>query len=763
MNKSKGEFASAGSATKKGEAGMIAKITLNNIASYKHSTSLNTDKYVNLIYGLNGCGKSTLSNYLKNLQKGEYSECSIEGFDSNQEIIVYNTDFVQENFYESEQQKGIFTLSKENKDVEEKIAQAKESIKNEEERLQVAQEKKDEYEESKINKENAISNKVWEIKTKYSGGDRVLEYCLDGLKGNKTALLNHILNIQKPKQEPTETIENLKNKIQSISGENAKKYDLLNELSFNVNVENIEADKIFSKEIVGNENSTVSALITELKNSDWVKAGLKYVPDIKNENATCPFCQQKTITVQLVENIRSYFDKSYENDLNYLKNLLESYKTAINTLPNKDVYESSPKFESHKKDFDLQYSNLKNTLESNKRKIEDKINTPSVTVELENTSSILAKLNSVIQKINIEIQEHNSNIDQVDKVKESVKSQFWQIMRWKYDSNIVAYEEEKKKIKAEINKESVKITETTENINNQKNLIAQLQKQTVNIDEAVERINTALFDMGISDFKIEKDNENFYKIKREDDSNKVFISLSEGEKMIISFLYFIELCKGKKSSTEIDKKKIIVIDDPMSSLSNIYVYNIGRMIKNEFFFTIDTNGQIKADKNGNTIHPYEQVFVLTHSLYFFYELTDTKNERRKREQKLFRIQKNGTGSDIKEMKYEEIQNDYQAYWSIIKDETQPVALIANCMRNIVEYFFNFVEKTDLNNCFQKPELNSNRYQSLYRYINRESHSVGQNIYDFKELNYTDMKDAFRELFIVAGYEEHYNKMYGAEQ
>lgn len=742
---------------------MIAKITLNNIASYKHSTSLNTDKYVNLIYGLNGCGKSTLSNYLKNLQKGEYSECSIEGFDSNQEIIVYNTDFVQENFYESEQQKGIFTLSKENKDVEEKIAQAKESIKNEEERLQVAQEKKDEYEESKINKENAISNKVWEIKTKYSGGDRVLEYCLDGLKGNKTALLNHILNIQKPKQEPTETIENLKNKIQSISGENAKKYDLLNELSFNVNVENIEADKIFSKEIVGNENSTVSALITELKNSDWVKAGLKYVPDIKNENATCPFCQQKTITVQLVENIRSYFDKSYENDLNYLKNLLESYKTAINTLPNKDVYESSPKFESHKKDFDLQYSNLKNTLESNKRKIEDKINTPSVTVELENTSSILAKLNSVIQKINIEIQEHNSNIDQVDKVKESVKSQFWQIMRWKYDSNIVAYEEEKKKIKAEINKESVKITETTENINNQKNLIAQLQKQTVNIDEAVERINTALFDMGISDFKIEKDNENFYKIKREDDSNKVFISLSEGEKMIISFLYFIELCKGKKSSTEIDKKKIIVIDDPMSSLSNIYVYNIGRMIKNEFFFTIDTNGQIKADKNGNTIHPYEQVFVLTHSLYFFYELTDTKNERRKREQKLFRIQKNGTGSDIKEMKYEEIQNDYQAYWSIIKDETQPVALIANCMRNIVEYFFNFVEKTDLNNCFQKPELNSNRYQSLYRYINRESHSVGQNIYDFKELNYTDMKDAFRELFIVAGYEEHYNKMYGAEQ
>lgn len=740
---------------------MITKITLNNIASYKHSTSLNTDKYVNLIYGLNGCGKSTLSNYLKNLQKGEYSECSIEGFDSNQEIIVYNTDFVQENFYESAQQKGIFTLSKENKDVEEKIAQAKESIKNEEEVLQAAQKEKEKYESDKSNKENAISNKVWEIKTKYSGGDRVLEYCLDGLKGNKTALLNHILSIQKPKQEPTETIECLKTKIQSISGENAQKYELLNKIS--LNLENIETDEIFSKEIVGNENSTVSALITELKNSDWVKAGLKYVPDIKNEDATCPFCQQKTITAQLVENIRSYFDKSYENDLNHLKNLLESYNTAINTLPNKDVYESSPKFESHKKDFDLQYLNLKNTLESNKRKIEDKINTPSVIVKLENTSGILAELNSVIQKINSEIREHNTNIEQADKVKQSIKSQFWQIMRWNYDSYISSYKSEIKKIGVEIENEISKISEATEKINKQREIISQLQKQTVNIDEAIERINAILQDIGIADFEIVKNNENFYKIKRGEDADNVFVTLSEGEKMIISFLYFIELCKGKKSAAEIDRKKIIVIDDPMSSLSNIYVYNIGRLIKNEFFFIIDKNGQIKSDKNGNTMHPYEQVFVLTHSLYFFYELTDTKNERRKKEQKLFRIHKNEKGSDIKEMKYEEVQNDYQAYWSIIKDENQPVALIANCMRNIVEYFFNFIEKTDLNNCFQKPELSDNRFQSLYRYINRESHSLGQNIYDFKELNYADMKDAFRELFKATGYEEHYNKMYGANK
>lgn len=729
---------------------MITKIILNDIASYKHPATLNTDKYINLIYGLNGCGKSTLSNYLKNLQDEKYKNCSTEGLDSNQEIIVYNTSFIQENFYEPEQQKGIFTLAKTNKDIEEKILLAKKTIENEEAVLQKAQTNKNDYELDKINKENNISHKVWEIKTKYSGGDRVLEYCLDGLKGNKNLLFNHLLKIQKPQSEPTETIENLKSKIQSISGENAQKYTFLDKIS--LNVKNIETDEIFLKEIIGNENSTVSALITKLKNSDWVKMGLKYLPDVKNENVTCPFCQQKTITTQLVENIKNYFDESYENDLEYLKNLFETYDKAIQTLPDKKIYESNPKFELHKKDFDLQYSNLKSKLESNKRRMEDKINTPSVVVKLEDTSSILTELNSVIKQINGEIQEHNTSIDQTDKVKKLIKSQFWQIMRWKYNSDISVYEEEQKKLNAKISEETVKITETTKNIGKQKNLISKLQKQTVNIDEAVNRINTLLLEIGISDFRIEKDNENFYKIRRGEDSEKVFVSLSEGEKMIISFLYFIELCKGKKSSTEIDRKKIIVIDDPMSSLSNIYVYNIGRLIKNEFF--------PKTDTSGNTIHPYEQVFILTHSLYFFYELTDTKHERRKQEQKLFRIQKNETGSDIKEMKYEEVQNDYQAYWSIIKDENQSVALIANSMRNIVEYFFNFVEKTDLNNCFLKLELSNNRFQSLYRYINRESHSLGQNIYDFKELNYADMKDAFRELFKATGYEEHYNKMYG---
>ena len=48
-------------------------------------------------------------------------------------------------------------------------------------------------------KQNSES-KIWEIKTKYTGGDRVLEFCLDGLGGQKKNYLNIYFHVQNPKK-----------------------------------------------------------------------------------------------------------------------------------------------------------------------------------------------------------------------------------------------------------------------------------------------------------------------------------------------------------------------------------------------------------------------------------------------------------------------------------------------------------------------------------------------------------------------------------
>lgn len=720
---------------------MITKITLDKINSYKKLTILETDKKVNLIYGLNGTGKSTFSDYLNQRVEEKYKKCSIEGLDDNHDILVYNQTFIQDNFFEAENLKGIFTLSKKNKEAETKITNAEKEIKRIESENAVIAAELETANDDIARKLETAKKTIWEIKKKYTGGDRVLEFCLEGYKNDGNKLFSFIAGLSKPTTKPTKSIDELKNNLQSISGDNAQKYSTLSQISFAS--QNIETEELFSKQIVGNENSTVSQLITALGNSDWVKEGLQYLPKKQpQENSICPFCQEKTISSNLIESIRNYFDASYEADINSLKSFLSEYLQAIQDIPSKSVFEANPKFETYRKDFEIKYSAFVKVVEDNKKLIEDKIKTASVSLTLKNSTKALEEVNAVIQKINALVSEHNKNIDQKDTVKTNIKNTFWEIMRWDYDQTISSINADKAMSKSKIDKLESLINENQQKITAQNIIISEQQKQTVNIEEAISNINNGLVDLGITDFEIEKHSDNFYKIVRGENQVKVFRSLSEGEKMIISFLYFIELCRGKKEATETGKKKIVVIDDPISSLSHIYVFNVGRLIHSEF---------LKSDK-------YEQIFLLTHSLYFFYEMTDINKERRKEQQKLFRLRKNETGSEILEMSYEEIQNDYHSYWFIIKDEQQPPALIANCMRNIIEYFFNFVEKKDLNNVFQKPAMQQNRFQAFCRYINRESHSLGQNIFDIKEFNYADFKDAFALVFKENGYEEHYKKM-----
>ena len=737
---------------------MLNSINLNKVASYKNKVSLVTDKKVNLIYGLNGAGKSTFSNYLHDRNDHKYKDCSIDGLNSNHELIVYNQKFIQENFFEADNLKGIFTLSKQNKDAEIKISNALKEIKKLEDERGIKSAEL-ETEKSSINqKMETAKNAVWKIKIDYSGGDRVLELCLEGYKGSKDNLFNHIVGLAKPIAKPTKSIEDLKTDLQSISGDNAQKYSLLSQITFTS--QNLEEEALFGKQIVGNENSTVSQLIKQLGNSDWIKEGLQYLPEKQiQENSTCPFCQEKTISNELIESIKNYFDASYEADINSLKKILEKYLQAIQLIPNKAKFEENPKFEVYAKDFELKYSAFLKVVEGNKKLIDEKMKTPSVSITLKKSTKVLEELNEVIAKINALITVHNKNIDQKETVKAAIKKTFWEIMRWDYDQTISSINTDKTSSKSKTDALENTLNSYSEKISAQNSIISEQQKLTVNIEEAIDNIKKGLVDLGIMDFEIKKHADNLYKIVRGEKEDKVFHSLSEGEKMIISFLYFIELCRGKKDAIDTGKKKVIVIDDPISSLSHIYVFNVGRLIKNEFFAQKETEiNKETGDKLVVWNYKYEQVFILTHSLYFFYEITETNHEIRKENQKLFRLIKNDTGSTFIPMKYEEIQNDYQAYWFIIKDSQQPAALIANCMRNVIEYFFNFVEKKDLNNFFLQEALKANRFQAFYRYINRESHSLGQNIFDFKEFNYQDFRDAFKELFKVAGYEAHYKKM-----
>ena len=147
---------------------------------------------------------------------------------------------------------------------------------------------------------------------------------------------------------------------------------------------------------------------------------------------------------------------------------------------------------------------------------------------------------------------------------------------------ITNYQEEESSFDKEQKNFDSEILRIKMEIDKQVNIITEQSKLVSNIDEAVISINNRLIELGIDSFKIEKydkDKAEYKLVRSEESEDNIFESLSEGEKMIISFLYFIEECRGKDDSKTADKKKIIVIDDPISSLSHIYVFNIGTLIK----------------------------------------------------------------------------------------------------------------------------------------------------------------------------------------
>ena len=722
---------------------MISKIVLNGVASYKKEAELDTDKKVNLLYGLNGTGKSTFSEFLYDQTGARFSQCRIEGLKENDTVLVYNQKFVQDTFYEPEGIHGIFTLSKGNADAQKVIDTASAEVKKLTEQKQKIEEKKTKDEQKHLGEIEEYKKQVWKIKTGYTGGDRILEFCLDGLKGNKDTLFKHIVSLEKPEGELDYSVDDLKEEAQQLQGE-AQSRQLLSKVL--INVEDIEQSELLSKVIVGNKNSSVASLIETLGNSDWVNTGIKYV-HIDGEKGVCPFCQQKTITQNFLEQINAYFDESYNRDKSQIEEMISRYDAEIKKATDFfNAIKDDSFLEKNKAEIESLSANLISVLEHNLNTLREKAKTPSIQVSLQPINEIIESINSIIKNTNNEITLYNQRIADIKGSKSKIRDSFWCLMRKEYNSVIELYAANEKDYKQSVKNAQKELQTITSEINTNTALIEENRKKTVNIDEAVENIKNGLIDIGITDFTIEKysEEEALYRLKREDSDEDVFKTLSEGEKMVISFLYFIELCKGGSTAEKASNKKIVVIDDPISSLSHIYVFNIGRLIHNEFLRT----------------QKYDQLFILTHSLYFFYELTNTNHKERKETQKLFRICKNTESSYFEDMKYEDIQNDYQAYWHIIKDEKQSPALIANCMRNVMEYFFNFVEKQDFAQVFQRPELQENRYMAFNRYMNRESHSKGQNIFDIKEFNYDSFREAFKKVFETEGYIEHYNKMIG---
>jgi hypothetical protein len=199
---------------------MINKIEIKGPATFRKLAVLETEKKVNLIYGLNGTGKSTICRFLRSQGDAEFAGCTVTQT-PDAKVHIYNSDFVAENFHESDEIRGIFSLSKENKEAERKIDIARKAI------AVLAEEKARSSAAIQQAQRNlgALTEKAQEtafqIKRNYAGGDRVLEFCLEGVKAQKERLFNHLVSVPLPEVEPAFSIDDLKGEASAVASPDA--------------------------------------------------------------------------------------------------------------------------------------------------------------------------------------------------------------------------------------------------------------------------------------------------------------------------------------------------------------------------------------------------------------------------------------------------------------------------------------------------------------------------------------------------------------
>ena len=405
---------------------MISKIVIKGVASYRKEAILETDKRINLLYGLNGTGKSTFSEFLYDHTGLRFSQCRIEGLEDNNTVLVYNQKFVQDTFYEPQGIHGIFTLSKGNAEARKVIDNASAEVKKLTEQKKKIEENRIKDEKMHLSGIEEHKNQLWKIKTEYAGGDRVLEFFLDGLKGNKDTLFNQLISIENPKGKIDYSIDDLKNEAQQLQGE-VQSRQLLSKAI--VNVDEIEKSELLSKVIVGNKNSTVATVIEKLGNSDWVNIGIKYV-HIDGDKGVCPFCQQETITQNFLEEINAYFDESYNQEKTQIEQMISRYDTEIKKVTNfLNTIKEDISLEKKKTELENLSAMLISISEQNLNVLRDKLKTPSIQVSLQPISEIIASINNTIEYANKEIALYNQKIANIKGAKKTIRDRFWQFMR----------------------------------------------------------------------------------------------------------------------------------------------------------------------------------------------------------------------------------------------------------------------------------------------------------------------------------------------
>lgn len=723
---------------------MINKVHLEDIATYVSGVDFQPKK-INFIYGANGTGKSTLSKFLNN--EIVSPRCSVTWDTSTKEdVVVYNRNFVEKNFQTDTKLKGIFTLGEDSIEVQKEVEEKRKLIDELEEAKQKSQNGIDKICGEQADLRTAIEQKCWNVQKMYGS-----EFA-DALVGFRNRMekfcdkcIEHSRGLEK---ENIATIEELRVMYQAAFAKDATKDAIYRNLPVD-DIELLDINPLLSTVIAGKSDTPIGTFIEYLNASDWVKNGVEYARKVPGK---CPYCQQK-LPLNIQQDIESYFDKKYEENKETLIIYEKSYVLMVEKV--KDILQE---IENQKYsyidygEFERIKSILVSKLEKNQQAIQYKIKSLSEIVKIDSINELGLELEKIIVQFNERIRKNNELVENQVQAKSECRRKLWDYLTLQCIDDVEKFlkeydgrEKGKQRIFEQKKQKDAAIKEL-------KNEVELKEASLTSVKPTVDSINHLLKEFGFNGFKLDVNEEKTgtYKIVRPsgEDASK---TLSEGEHNFISFLYFYYLCFGSQEKTGLEARKVLVIDDPISSMDSNVLFIVSTLVKNIIRHCKENEKGIK------------QVIVLTHNVYFYKEITfwGNKDALPSTQTRYYILRKIADESKIQEYIENPIKTSYELLWKELKSESIGTAnALMNVMRRILEHYFMVIGGIDYERCINEIEGTDKIIcKALVSFINDGSHSVFEDlIFASDDSDIENYKRVFRLVFDKLGHIDHYNMM-----
>ena len=372
---------------------MIKQIHVKNVASYGSSSEKLDDlAEINFIYGSNGTGKTTISRVIADTI--DYPDCAVTWQAGVPlEALVYNRDFVERNFNQPDELKGIFTLGEKDKETFDRIKLAKDELDRISDSiagLKISLE--DVVGKLKLH-EDEFTEECWKLKQKH---DAKFQGAFTGVRASKQLFKEKLIKESMVNSAVSVPLDELERKAGEVFGETPQSEQPLTIPDWSGLIAH-ESNHVLKKNVIGKSDVDIAALINEVGNSDWVRQGRKYYDPDK---PVCPFCQQRT-DASLEKSLNDYFDDAFKADSGAIERLHTEYKTDSERLQRalQELLDKPPK-RLDAESLQNQKTLLDSKVSLNIERIKEKRRESSKLVELDSLRGVLDAIRTLLKTAN---------------------------------------------------------------------------------------------------------------------------------------------------------------------------------------------------------------------------------------------------------------------------------------------------------------------------------------------------------------------------